>query len=46
MLNLRTRCIVTTLGIALAFGLVACDSEDPLITTTTPGSETTAPVGS
>jgi hypothetical protein len=47
MLNLRTRFIVITLGIALAFGLVACGSEDdPLITTTAPGSETTEPVGS
>jgi hypothetical protein len=47
MQNLRTRFIVTTLGVVLTFGLVACDSEDdPLITTTAPGSATTAPVGS
>jgi hypothetical protein len=47
MLNLRTRLIVTTLGVALAFGLVACDSEDdPSVTTTAPGSVTTEPVGS
>ena len=39
--------IVTTLGVALAFGLVACDSEDdPSVTTTAPGSVTTEPVGS
>jgi len=47
MLPLRTRLLLTTLSLALAFGLVACDSDDdPLITTTAPGSPTTAPVGS
>jgi hypothetical protein len=46
MLNLRKRFIVTALGVALAFGLVACDSDDPSVTTTAPGSETTGPVGS
>jgi len=45
MLNLRNRFIVTALGLALAFGLVACDS-DPSVTTTAPGSETTGPAGS
>jgi hypothetical protein len=46
MLKLKSRFLVMTLGVALAFGLVACDSDDDPSGTTTPGSETTAPVGS
>lgn len=46
MLNLRNRFIVTALGVALAFALVACDSDDPSVTTIAPDSATTAPVGS
>jgi len=46
MLNLRNRFIVMALGVALAFGLVACDSDDPSVTTTAPGSVTTGPAGS
>jgi hypothetical protein len=46
MPNLRTRFFVTTVAIALAFGLSACGPDDPLITTTAPGSSTTEPVGS
>ncbi|HEY7565842.1 MAG TPA: hypothetical protein VIA81_13030 [Acidimicrobiia bacterium] len=46
MLILR-RFLVTTLGMALTLALAACDSDDdPLITTTAPGSPTTEPVGS
>ena len=47
MTELRKRLLVGILGAAMAFGLVACDSDDePSITTAPGGTETTEPVGS
>jgi hypothetical protein len=47
MTDMKNRLVVGILGVALAFGLVACNGEDePSITTAPAGSETTEPVGS
>lgn len=45
MTSLKKRVVVGILGFALALSLVACNSDDPSITTP-PGSDTTEPVGS